>query len=121
MVVLFFACFIYIPAFVLHFVISNRKKYALCVIASSIIISYFGHKFFSYQGDANGIAVAFAMFIFIIAALGLLSGAVARAILLATGLSMIDKRGRIVTSICFIIPLLKIVLGSMGFSFRSVI
>ena len=121
MIILFLACFIYTPAFILHFVISNRKLYALCAIVSSLIISYCGHKFFSYKGDANGLAVAFAMFVFLIAALGLLSGAVARAILLATGLSMVDKRARIVTLICLIIPLLKIVLGSMGYSFRSII
>ena len=121
MIILFLACFIYTPAFILHFVIINGKLYALCAIVSSIIISYCGHEFFSYKGDANGLAVAFSMFVFLIAALGILSGAVARAILLATGLSMIDKRARIVALICFVMPLSKIVLGSMGYSFRLII
>ncbi|RTL31838.1 MAG: hypothetical protein EKK49_11800 [Rhodocyclaceae bacterium] len=84
--------------------LGERRLFSIMVMLACSAILYINHELTHDMGNANGLAVAFALFFFNAAAAGAIFGAAARCSLFVFDWEASSHNGKKSIAICYLIP-----------------
>lgn len=104
-------------SFTLLCAIYERRLFSIAAILACSSIVYINHELAHDLGNANGLAVAFAMFFFTAIAAGIVFGAMARCLLFAFDWKATSHNGKKSIAICYLAPCLWHAATLIGMNF----